>query len=191
MAQLVHYRQFLDLVAAQDVGCVLQIGIVGGDQPLLGHHLLDRPREVVLEAEVTVGHDTDQGLVGRDDGNAADAVLLHQAQRVAHGIVLENGDRIIDHAVLGTFHTTHLGSLLLDGHVLMNHADTAFPSQRNGQRGFGDGIHGGGYDRYVQLDIARKPSGNVHLARQHLRIGRHQKDIVERQPFRKYSFINE
>ncbi len=55
--------------------------------------------------------------------NAADLVLLHQGEGVAHGVVLGDGDRIVDHAVLGALHAAHLRGLLGDRHVFVDDAD--------------------------------------------------------------------
>ena len=151
---MVYHRQFLYLVPEQDFGGVLEVGVVGGDEPLLRHDLLYLPRSVFLETEVAVGDDAYQRPVGRDDGDAAYAVLLHEAQRVAYGILLENGDRVVNHAVFGTFHLPHLRCLLLDRHVFVYHSDTSLPCERDGQRGFGDRIHCGGYDGNVKTNVS-------------------------------------
>lgn len=87
-------------------------------------------------------------------GMPAYAVLLHEAQRVAYGILLENGDRVVNHAVFGTFHLPHLRCLLLDRHVFVYHSDTSLPCERDGQRGFGDRIHCGGYDGNVKTNVS-------------------------------------
>ena len=179
----VHHRQLLDLVLQQDIGSGLKVGIMRRDQILLGHHLLDAARHVALETQVAVGHDTDQHAFRRNDRNAADAILLHQLQRVADRIVLAYGDRIVDHAVLGALHLADLGRLLGDRHILVNHPDT--PGTSDGDRHFGLGhrIHGRRSDRRVDLNVAGKAGGDANFARQHFGVGGDQKYVIESQAF--------
>ncbi len=47
----------------------------------------------------------------------------------------------------------------------MNDADAAFLSNRNGQTGFGDGIHRSGYQRDIQGDFFSQLGFEFHFAR--------------------------
>ena len=187
---VVHDGQLLDLVVEQHVGRMGQLRRMGGDEVLRGHHLRNQAVHVALETQVAVGDDADQPPLGVDHGDAADLVLLHQRERVAHGVLLGDGDRVVNHAVLGAFHTAHVRGLLGDGHVLVDHADPAFTSQRNSHRRFGNGVHGSGHNGDVEFDISRKAAGDVYFARQHLRIGGYEQDVIERESGRLYPLID-
>ena len=179
----IDYGQLLDFVAQQNVGRTLQVGVVSGHQPLLGHHLVDLAVHIALEPQIAVGHDADQMLIRSHDGNTADLVLLHQCQRIAYGIVLGNSDRVVDHTVFGTLHLPHVSRLLGNRHILVNYADTAFAGQGDSQRRLGHRIHGGRYDRDVELDVSGKTGHYADLTRQHFGVCGHQKHIVERKSF--------
>ena len=183
--------ELFDLVVEQHRGGVLEFGSVGGDQAVARrHHLPDAARHVGLEAQVAVRDDADELPVRIHNRDAADLVLLHQIEGVADGIVLRDGDRIVDHAVLGTLHTAHLRGLLGNGHVLVDDAYAPFAGQGNGQRRFGHGVHGGGHDGDVERDITRETGLDIDLSRQHFRIGGYEQHIVERKSFGLNPFID-
>ena len=198
VAFVVHDGQLFDLVVEQHLRGIGQIGAMRGDEPVArGHHLGDQARHVALEAQVAVRDDADelavfadQPTVGIHDRNTSDLVLLHQIQGIAHGVVLRDGHRIVDHAVLGTLHPAHLRSLLGDGHVLVDHTDAAFTRQSDGQRSLRHGIHRGGDDGDVEFDISRKAGADINLSRQHFRIGGYKQHIVERKSFGLNPFID-
>ena len=77
-------------------------------------------------------------------------IFLHQAQGVAHRLVLADGHRVRDHPVFGTLDLAHLAGLGGNAHVFVNHADSAFTGQGDGHGGFGHRIHGGRYNGNVQ-----------------------------------------
>ena len=190
-AFVVHDGEFFDLVVQQHLRSMLQRGVVRGDKAVAGgHHLGDLARHVALETQVAVGDDADQLPRAVHDGNAADAVLLHQIQGVAHGVLLRDGHRVVDHAVLSAFHAADLRGLLGDRHVLVDHSDTAFASQCDGQRCFGHGIHRGRHDGNVEPDISRETGADIDLSRQHFRIGGYEQHIVERKSFGLNPFID-
>ena len=97
---------------------------------------------------------------------------------------------IVDHAVLGALHLADLRGLLGDGHVLVDHADSSFPRQGDGQRRFGYRVHGGGHNGDVERDISRETGLNIDLSRQHFRIGGYKQHIVERKSFGLNPFID-
>ena len=190
LSVVVDHGQLFDLVVEQHVGRVGQLRRVGGDEVLRGHHLRDAAAHVALEAQVAVGDDADEPALAVDDGDAADLVLLHQREGVAHGVRLGDGDRVVDHAVLGAFHAPHVRRLFGDRHVLVDDPDTPFTSQSDRKRRFGDRVHRGRDDRNVEFDITRKAAGDIHFARQHLGVGGYEQDIVERESGRLYPLIN-
>ena len=179
-ACVVHHGELFDLAVEQYFLGVGEFGIVRRHEAVAGrHHLLDAARHVALETQVAVGDDADKHPVRIHDRNASDLVLFHQVQRVADGVVLGNGHRIVDHAVLGALHLADLRGLLGDGHVLVDHADSSFPRQGDGQRRFGYRVHGGGHNGDVERDISRETGLNIDLSRQHFRIGGYKQHIVE------------
>ena len=65
-----------------------------------------------------------------------------------------DGHGVTDHAVFGAFHLAYFGSLLADGHVLVQHADAAFLGDGDGHAALRDGVHTGGDDRDVEVNMA-------------------------------------
>ena len=61
----------------------------------------------------------------------------------------------------------------------MDDADTAFLGQGNGQATFRHGIHGGGEQRQIQGDVARQTGRQADIARQNLRMGGDEQDVVK------------
>jgi hypothetical protein len=179
-APVVHDGQLLDFVVEQHLGSVLQLGLAGRNQSVAGgHDLADGTLHVALETQVAVGDDADEPAVAVDDRDTADFVLAHQLESIAHGVVARNGHGVVNHAVLGTLHPPHVRGLLGDGHVLMDDADAALAGQCDGKRSFRHGIHGGGHDGDVELDITRETGPDADLPRQHFRIGGYQQHVVE------------
>ena len=115
------------------------------------HHVADGHFKTVFETYVTGSDDADQVTIVQH-GNTGDVVQAGQVEQVTHGSVGFDGDRIFHHTSFVTLDLAHFGSLLLDGHVLVDDADTAFLSHGDGQTGFGDGVHGSGNQGNIQLD---------------------------------------
>src|SRR3989344_2574311 len=143
----------LDAVLVQQFAHVVLVGaVLGRVQSLFRrHHFADGDFKTVLETHVTGGDDADEVTIVQHR-NAGDVVQTGQFEQVAHGGVSVDGDRIFHHTGFITLDLAHFGSLLLDGHVLVDDADTAFLSHGDGQTGFGDGIHGSGNQGNIQLD---------------------------------------
>ena len=191
MAFVVHHGELFDLAVQQNFLGMGQFGIVRRHEAVAGgHHLFDAARHVALETQVAVGDDADEDFIRIHDRNASDPVLFHQIQRVADGVVLGNGHRIVDHAVLGAFHLADLGGLFGNGHILVDHADSAFACQGDRQRRFGNRVHSGGHNGDVELDISRETGLDIDLSRQHFRIGGYKQHIVEGKSFGLNPFID-
>ena len=157
MILAVYHGQFLDLVFLQDSGSSLQVGLLMRSYKILaGHHLVDCLIESTLKAQVTIGHDTHQMVFVINHGNAADMIVVHDFQRVLHGLATTNGHGVVNHTVFGTLHDGHLMRLFLDRHILMNHTDTPLSCYRNGHGRLGNGVHSGRYERNIKRDITRK-----------------------------------
>ena len=135
-----------------DGGLVGDGPFLDGDQALFGgHHLTDADFQAAFETHVAGSHDAHQVAVVQHR-HAGDVVGLGQVEQVAHGGVGFDGDGVLDHTGLETLDLAHFGSLLLDGHVLVDDADAAFLSHGDRQTGFSDGVHGGGNQWDIQLD---------------------------------------
>ena len=189
-AVVVDYRELLNLVCEEYLGCRLKILLVSGDYVLLSHHLVDKARHIALESQVAVRNDAYEHTLVIYYRDATDLILLHQLQRIAYGVGLEDGHRVVDHTALGTLYATHVCRLSRYRHILVNNAYTAFASEGYGQRGLRYGVHSCGHDRYVKCDISRETTLCRDLARQNLRIGWYEQHIVECQTCWQYPFID-
>ena len=76
----------------------------------------------------------------------------------------------MDDGSLVALDLAHLGGLLLDAHVLVDDANATFLRHGDGQAGFGDGVHGSGNQRNVQLDFAGQAGLEADILRQNLGI---------------------
>ncbi len=170
-------------MAVEDASRLLQGGAGGsGDQVLARHHLPDGPFHVLQEAEVPVGEDPNQAAAVVRDRDPRDVVALHDRQRLADGPVRPEGDRFDDHAGLGALDLVDLSGLLLHREVAVDDADAPLPRQRDREASFGHGIHGGGDDRDGEGDVGCDPGVGADIGREHLRPGRKEQHVVERQP---------
>ena len=188
----IHHGKLLHLVFLEDRLHILAVrpGVRDGDQVFGRHDGADRDRQVVEEADVAVRDDAHEVPFAVGDGNAADVILPHQAEGVAHVLVLVDGDRVADHPVLGTLDLADLGRLGSNAHVLVNHADTTFARQGDRHRRLGDRIHRGGHDRYVQADVPGEAGMQADLPRKDFGVRRDKEYIVKSKAFLGNSFID-
>ena len=152
---------------------------MGGDEVVLRHHLVDGTVQTALKAQVAVGDDTYQMALVIDNGDAADMVLGHDVKGLGDGRTATDGDRVIDHAVLGALDDGHLTGLVLYRHILVDDADTAFTGYGNSHLTLGHGVHGGRHKRHVQLDMTREACFQLYCLGQHFRVSGNQQDVVE------------
>ena len=150
---------------------------------LLGHDLFDGLGEIDDEAHVTAGDDTHQLVAVSHHGVTGETVLVAQLLDLGDGHVGAYGDGVSDHAALVLLDLAHFGSLLLDGHVLVDKADTAFLGQCDSQTGFGHCVHGSGDHRNIQRDRRRELGTQVGGIGENSGVGWNQQYIVEGQRF--------
>ena len=101
-------------------------------QPLAGsHNVGNAVAHVRLEAHVALGHDAYQGF-SFYHWEAGEAVFAGHGQQVFQLGFGANGDRVFDDDAFVLLHLAHFSGLLRHGHVLMDDADAAFLSHRNG-----------------------------------------------------------
>lgn len=138
-------QDFFQTVLVQQVTHFVLVGaFADGDQTLFRrHHFANGDVQAGFKTDVAGGHDADE-LAIMQDWNAGDVVLTGQFEQVTNGRVSLDGDRILDHTRFELLDLAHFGSLLLDGHVLVDDADAAFLSHGDCQTGFSDGVHSGG-----------------------------------------------
>ena len=135
-----------------------------GDEVFLGHHVFDGQVVAGFKAQVAIGENPDQFSVFRD-GNAGDAIALHDVERVGNFLLGIDGHGIDDHAAFRALHAVHFFGLPLDGHVAVNDADAALLRERDGQVRFGHRIHGGADHGNIQADVAGEPGARIGLGR--------------------------
>ena len=178
----VHHGQFLHFVGLQRVHNRRVVRGRDGNQVLARHHLGYRTLHVRLKTQVAVRYNPHQHVLVVHHGNTADVVFLHQLQRIAHGLLCRNSDRVGNQSVLRTLHAAHLSRLRLDRHVLVNHTDTAFAGDSNRHRRLRHGVHRCRHHGDVQANVTGELTAEVHLTRKHLRISGHQQHIVKGKP---------
>ena len=134
------------------------------------------------EAGVTAGDDAHH-LLAFHHRHAGDVVGVGEVDQLAHGGVGADGDRVLDHAGLVFLDGAHLAGLIVHRHAFVQDANAAFLGHGDRQTVFGDGVHGGGQQRDVQLDVARQARLQRHLVGQHIGVGGQEQNVVERQCF--------
>jgi hypothetical protein len=153
------------------------------DQAFLARHdVAHRIVRLLLEAQIPVRHDADE-LFAVDDRHAGDIVAARDLHDLADRGVRTDRDRVADHARLKLLDQAHFGGLAFDRHVLVNDADAAALGHRDREARLGHRIHRGGHDRQVQADSAGQAGAEIDVARQHRRMGRHERNVVEGESF--------
>src|ERR1700712_4508382 len=173
-------QDFFQTVLVQQVAHFVLVGaFTDGDQTLFGrHHFTDRDIQTVFEAHIARGHDADEFTV-MQDRNAGDIVLTGQFEQITNSGVSLDGDRILDHTRFELLDLAHFGSLLLDGHVLVDDTDATFLSHGDCQTGFSHGVHSGGDKGDVQFDATGQSGFKTDFVGKHLGITGHKEDVVE------------
>src|SRR5438309_1047548 len=179
-AVLVHHRELLDAVRAEDPLRLVERGALGRrDQAVLRHGVADRAVQLPLELQVAVRDDPDQLPRPIDDRHARDLEPGHQLVGLAQRAVRAQRDGIEDHPRLAALDAVHLRRLAVDGPVLVQHADAARPRHRHGHLRLRDGVHRGGDEWDVEGDAAGELAAHVHVPRVHAGVARGEQHIVE------------
>ena len=177
----IDHRQLFNPVLVEDPLGLLQRGPHRHrDQPILGHHVLDRDAPVGEETEVAIGEDPDQ-LPLPGDRHAGDVVPLHDLERLAHRQIRGKRHRIGDHAAFRALHLLDLVGLIGDGEILVDDSHPARTRESDGEAGFGHRVHGGRKERDVQAEPRRQLHAEVRVGGQHIRTRRNEQDVVEGQ----------
>ncbi len=181
---IVDDEELFDAVVVQDLFGVLEGGADGdGDEVFLGHDIADGNIGAADEAEIAVGENADE-LAAFGDGDAGDLVAAHNVEGVGDRAVGLDGDRVDDHAGLGTLDLVDLAGLGLDGEVAVHDAEAALLGHGDGHAGLGDGVHGRRHQRGGEGDPAGQASLRADLRGDDVGVGGDEQDIVEGQGFR-------
>src|SRR6266446_2064068 len=176
---LVNDEKFFDAVLLENFFGFVESGADGdGDEIVLGHHLADELRMIFFEAEVAVGEDACKASAARD-GEAGDAVLGHDVERLAKGNVGRDGDRVDDHAGFGALDAVHFLELAVDGEIAVDDADATLTGNADGEARFGNRVHSGGGERNVDGQLAGEFRGGVNFGRQDGGSARSDENVVE------------
>ena len=168
MVVLIHNRQFLDLILLQDLCGRIQIRLqMGSDKILLGHHLINLLVQATLETQVTVGDDSHQIVILVDNRDTTDVIFCHHVKCILHGPSTTDRHRVVYHTILSTLNDGHLAGLSLNGHVLVNHADTTLTSNGNSHSTLCNSIHCCCHKGNIQVDITGEPGFQLYLLRKY------------------------
>jgi hypothetical protein len=177
---LVDDRQLLDAMVGEDpLGLIEGRAFRCGDETFLGHRFLERTVQLSLELQVAIGDDADEAVVAVDDRNAGDPEALHEDRRLADRVFGTESDRLADHAALRALHTIDFRRLPIDGHVLVQHRDSAGTGHRDGHFRFGYGVHRRRHERHPKVNAPRKAGPHVGVAGVSQRMIWNEEHIVE------------
>jgi hypothetical protein len=152
------------------------------------HQLRDFLLRIGRKPHVAIGENADQfpgHVLGRagDHGDAGNAVVLHQRQRVRQRGIRTDRQRIDHHAGFVLLDLPHLGGLAVRIKVAMDDADAAGLGHGDRHSRLGDSIHRGGDDRDIERNGAGDAGADIGLGGQDVRETRFQKHVVERVGF--------
>ena len=175
-----HHQNLLDAVLVQQrEHLILGRIFAHRDQAVLRRHDGgNRSVQFGFEAQIPMRDDADD-FRAQNHRYPGDVLRAGQLDDLTNRHVRFHGDRVADHAALEFLDAVDLTRLIVDGHVLVDDADTAFLGDGDGQPRLGHGIHRGGYHGEIDLDFAGQLAGQRDIAGQHFRICRHQQNVVE------------
>ena len=163
----------------QTLGVIKARAFLHGHEAIArGHDFAHRGFHAGFKAKVTVG-DHAENATAFDHGHAADAVFLAHTDHVADEHVGADGDRVAHDARFMALDLGHFGGLLLGGQILVNDADAAFLRHRDGQIGFGHGVHGGRDHRKIQGDFAGQAGAKLNVAGEDFGVGGDEQNVVK------------
>ena len=106
-----------------------------------------------------------------------------QVNNLANRHAPRYGDGVANHARLELLDHKNLSRLLIDGHVLVNHAEPALLGKSNCKPRLGHRVHRSRQQRDTKPDLPGQWRAEVDLARQHLGIIGLQQDVIKSQGF--------
>ena len=179
---LINNQQLFDAVLMQMTLGFLKRNAHGHrDEILAGHHVAHADGVSIFDkADITVGDDALQGTVvhNRKTGNPE---IMHQGKGFTDRALGADGDGVKNHAALALLDTLDLESLLGDGHILMDNADTTHAGHGNGHGGLGHRIHSRREQRNAQLYLRSQPCGDINHVRGNFRVAGNKQNVVKGQ----------
>ena len=184
----IDHQKLLDAMLMQEpFRLVLVDAFAHGDEPILGHQLGDFLPLVGGKAHIAVGENADQlarplallTVAAFNHRNAGNVILLHQGQGIGKRCLGIDGHRIDHHARFELLDLAHLRGLRIRFEIAVQDADPA--GLRHGDRhsGLGDGVHGRGDDRNIELDARRDMRADIDVRWQNIGQSRLQQHVIE------------
>ena len=184
LERVVDDKHFLDAVPVQELQhLILARAFLHRNEALLARHdVLYRIFRLLLETQIAAGNDTDE-LLAVDDRHAGNILRAHERHDFADRCRRPDRDRVANHAGFELLDQPYFGRLLFDRHALVDDADAAALRHRDREACLRHGVHRGGKDRNIQVNVARQTRAEADVARQHVGVSGDKRDVVERQSF--------
>ena len=139
---IVNHGKLLNFILLQYLRSTKEVCLhMSRHQVFAGHYLVDKSTLIQFKSQIAVGYDTHQMVLLVNDRNTTDMIFAHQLKGISNGTATANGHRVVNHTVFCPLHNSHLSSLFLDRHVLVNYANTTFTSYCYSHGSFGNSIH--------------------------------------------------
>ena len=185
----VDHQNFFNAMLVQEAfGLIHADPFAHRDQFVLGHQFMNGLARIISEAHVAIGQNTDQfarPVTGWrfHDRNSGDAVTLHERQGVGKCRLRGNGHGIYDHSTFIFFDPPDVLGLLLDGQILMDHAQATGLCHRNRKAGLRDRVHRGRDQGDGKFDRIGQAGAGINVTGKDFRGCRYQQHIVEGERF--------
>ena len=134
-----------------------------------GHHRGDRSIHIRGETNIATGDNTDQ-VIFVEDGNTGDIIGFGKGMKISQSGCSLKSEGVFNHTTFIFFNCPDLFGLLLDGHALVDNADTAFLGKGNGQTRLGHSIHGRGNQRDIHGNTAGQLGRCIYIFGCNLRV---------------------
>ena len=154
-----------------------------GDEIVTGHDLADVIHRRLDELHVPASKDAGKRTMTASiegDGEAGYVLLLHEFHRPGDGVLGTEGHGVGDNAVLGALDAEDLVGLVLDREILVDDPDSALLSERDGQIGLGDRVHGCRDQRNVDRNATSQTGGRRRVIGRQIAVLGNEQDVVER-----------
>ena len=154
MIFFIHHWQLLNLMLHQDARRIVEVSLLMGDNQILtGHHMVNQFVQIGLETKVTIRHDTYQLIIIIHNRDTTNMKFRHHAECILHRRATLDGHRVVNHTILSTFHDSHLTGLFLYTHILVNHTDSTFSCNSNSHSSLSHSVHSSCDKRNFQIDV--------------------------------------
>ena len=153
------------------------------DQIVTSHNVADLGLSCLLnKTDVPIGQNADQ-LFTIDHRQARDAEIMHKVQRLLHGVVGLDSDRIEDHTAFALLHLFNFMALVFNAHVFVDNANPTHACHGNRHGRFCHCVHRGRQERKTQRNGRRERCREINCIRSDFRIGWDEEDVVKSKCF--------